>query len=110
MVLLKNRDRLLPLDTARIGSMAVIGTARDDAQWVMAGSPCVRVLPDRRVTPLDGIAARAGAGVRVTFAQGSFGDAPCRPCRPRCSPRRAGRGTACWGSTGTARPPTASRP
>ena len=75
MVLLANRDRLLPLDTARVGSVAVIGTARDDAQWVMAGSPCVRVLPDRLVTPLDGITARAGAGVRVAFAQGSFGDA-----------------------------------
>ena len=57
------------------GSLAVIGTARHDAQWVMAGSPCVRVLPDRRVTPLEGIAARAGAEVRVAFAQGSFGDA-----------------------------------
>jgi beta-glucosidase len=76
MVLLHNRDGLLPLDADRLGSVAVLGTARDDAQWVMAGSPCVRVVPDRRVTPLDGIAVRAGAGVRVTFAQGSFGDAP----------------------------------
>jgi beta-glucosidase len=77
MVLLANRDRLLPLDAGRLGSVAVIGTARDDAQWVMAGSPCVRVAADRRVTPLDGIAARAGAaGVQVAFARGSFGDAP----------------------------------
>jgi beta-glucosidase len=76
MVLLRNHDRLLPLDAGRVGSVAVVGTARDDAQWVMAGSPCVRTFPDRRVTPLDGIAARAGAGVRVAFAQGSFGDAP----------------------------------
>jgi beta-glucosidase len=76
MVLLRNRDRLLPLDAGEVRSVAVLGTARDDAQWVMAGSPCVRVVHDRRVTPLDGIAARAGAGVRVAFAQGSFGDAP----------------------------------
>jgi beta-glucosidase len=76
MVLLRNRDRLLPLDAEHLQSVAVIGTARDDALWVMAGSPCVRVFPDRRVTPLDGIAARVGAGVRVAFAQGSFGDAP----------------------------------
>ena len=75
MVLLRNRDRLLPLDAGQLGSVAVLGTARDDAQWVMAGSPCVRVAPERRVTPLDGIGAWAGAGVRVTFAQGSFGDA-----------------------------------
>ena len=76
MVLLTNRDGLLPLDAGRVGSVAVIGTARDDAQWVMAGSPSVRVFTDRRVTPLGGIAARAGTGVRVAFAQGSFGDAP----------------------------------
>ena len=75
MVLLANRDGLLPLDAEQVRSVAVIGTARDDAQWVMAGSPCVRVSPDRRVTPLEGITARAGAGVRVAFAQGSFGDA-----------------------------------
>jgi beta-glucosidase len=75
MVLLENHDGLLPLDAGRVGSVAVIGTARDDAQWVMAGSPCVRVFGDRRVTPLEGITARAGDGVRVAFAQGSFGDA-----------------------------------
>jgi beta-glucosidase len=73
-VLLDNRDGLLPLAAEQVRSVAVIGTARDDAQWVMAGSPCVRVSPDRRVTPLEGITARAGAAVRVEFAQGSFGD------------------------------------
>ncbi|HEY3262793.1 MAG TPA: glycoside hydrolase family 3 C-terminal domain-containing protein [Pseudonocardiaceae bacterium] len=74
-VLLVNRDGLLPLDTGPVRSIAVIGTAGDDAQWVMAGSPCVRTFPERRVTPLQGITARAGDGVRVRFAQGSFGDA-----------------------------------
>jgi beta-glucosidase len=54
MVLLVNRDSLLPLDAGQVGSVAVIGTARDDAQWVMAGSPCVRVSPDRLVTPPGG--------------------------------------------------------
>ena len=37
MVLLQNRDGLLPLDAEQVRSVAVIGTARDDAQWVMAG-------------------------------------------------------------------------
>jgi alpha-L-rhamnosidase len=32
-----------------------------------------------------------------------------RPCRPRSSGRPGARGPACWGSTGTARRPTASR-
>ncbi|HEY3144238.1 MAG TPA: glycoside hydrolase family 3 C-terminal domain-containing protein [Acidimicrobiales bacterium] len=75
MLLRTNRDGLLPLDAGKVRSVAVIGTARDDAQWVMAGSPCVRVSPDRRVTPLEGITARAGAAVRVEFTQGSLGDA-----------------------------------
>ncbi len=70
-----NRDGLLPLEAGALRSIAVIGTARDDAQWVMAGSPCVRTSPGRRVTPLDGITARAGDGLEVRFAQGSFGDA-----------------------------------
>ena len=94
MVLLRDRARLLPLDAGQLGSVAVLGTARDDAQWVMAGSPCVRVAPNRRVTPLDGIAARAGAGVRVTFAQGSFGDAalPTVPAEVLASPGGEGTG------------------
>src|SRR4029453_5927978 len=105
------RDRLLPLDTERIGSLAVVGTARDDAQWVMAGSPCVRVSPERRVTPLEGITPRAGAGLRGAFAQGSPGEAGLPPRgRPRSSPRRAGRRPACSGSSGTAGRPTAHRP
>jgi beta-glucosidase len=89
MVLLHHRDRLLPLDPERVRSVAVIGTARDDAQWVMAGSPCVKVSPDRRVTPLEGITARAGAGVRVAFAQGSLGDAalPVVPTEVLTSPQ-----------------------
>lgn len=110
MVLLHDRDRLLPLDAGRIGSVAVVGTARDDAQWVMAGSPCVRTFPDRRVTPLDGIAARAGAGVRVVFAQGSFGDAPLPAVPAEVLTPPGGQGNGLLGSTGTARPPARSRP
>ena len=72
----------------------MIGTARQDAQWVMAGSPCVRVPPERRVTPLDGITARAGNGVEVRFAQGSFGDAalPVVPTEVLTPPSRPGTG------------------
>jgi beta-glucosidase len=97
MVLLRDRDRLLPLDAGQVRSVAVLGTARDDAQWVMAGSPCVRVASDRRITPLDGIAARAGAGVRVAFAQGSFGDAalPTVPAGVLAPP--GGEGTGLFG-------------
>jgi beta-glucosidase len=97
MVLLSNRGGLLPLDPERIRSLVVIGTARDDAQWVMAGSPCVRVLPDRRVTPLEGICARAGPGVRVAFAQGSFGDAALPPVPTEALTPPGGEGTGLLG-------------
>jgi beta-glucosidase len=97
MVLLANRGRLLPLDSEWIGSLAVIGTARDDAQWVMAGSPCVRVSPDRRVTPLEGITARAGPGIRVAFAQGSFGDAPLPTVPTEALTPPGGKGTGLLG-------------
>jgi beta-glucosidase len=74
-VLLINRDALLPLASDSLSSIAVIGTAGQDAQWVMAGSPCVRVPPERRITPLNGITTHAGEAGRVRFAQGSYGDA-----------------------------------
>ena len=98
MVLLANRDGLLPLDAGQVRSVAVIGTARDDAQWVMAGSPCVRVSPDRRVTPLEGITARAGGrrarGVRAGF----LGRRRARRwCRPRCSQPAGREGTGLLG-------------
>jgi beta-glucosidase len=97
MVLLANRDRVLPLEADRIGALAVIGTARDDAQWVMAGSPCVRLFPDRRVTPLEGITARAGPGARVAFAQGSFGDAALPPVPRDALTPPGGEGTGLLG-------------
>ena len=93
-VLLRNSDDLLPLSADSVRSIAVLGTAREDAQWVMAGSPCVRMQPERRTTPLDGIAARAGHGVEVRFAQGSFGDVelPAVPTEVLATPDGSGRG------------------
>jgi beta-glucosidase len=108
MVLLHHRDRLLPLDPERVRSVAVIGTARDDAQWVMAGSPCVKVSPDRRVTPLEGITARAGPACGWRSRRAPLATRPSRWSRPRCSRPRKG-APACSGSTGAATGQTASR-
>ncbi len=93
-VLLVNRDGLLPLDGDALRSVAVVGTAGQDAQWVMAGSPCVRTLPERRVTAVDGITARAGDRVAVRFAQGSYGDAalPVVPSEVLAPPDGTGTG------------------
>jgi beta-glucosidase len=74
-VLLVNRARALPL-REDVSSLAVIGPAGLDAIYVMGGSPAVKLHPDRVVTPLAGVRQRAGSGVRVEHAQGSWGDMP----------------------------------
>lgn len=74
IVLLKNRDALLPLDKARLRTLAVIGCAGRDVITGPEGSTYVQ--PDDFQTPLDAIARAAGDGVRVRFAQGSHGDHP----------------------------------
>ncbi|WP_108249188.1 glycoside hydrolase family 3 protein [Planctomonas deserti] len=72
-VLLKNgaatgaKTPLLPLSSS-IKSLAVIG-ADADALAVGGGSSVVK--PTYSVTPLDALKARAGAGVKVTYAEGT---------------------------------------
>src|SRR4051794_23836747 len=79
-VMLKNDRGTLPLGgrgahPAR--SVAVIGPSGADATYISGGSSGVPPAPGATVTPLAGIRARAaGAGVDVTAAQGSLGDAP----------------------------------
>jgi beta-glucosidase len=76
MVLLKNEQSILPLSARGDRSIAVIGTAGEDAQWIMGGSAGVTMTPENSVTPLAGIRARLGAGGKVVFEQGSLGDVP----------------------------------
>ncbi len=70
-VLMKN-DGVLPLDAARLKSLAVIG-ADGDAYKNGGGSSNVR--PYSLVTPRAGITARAGAGVDVRYDPGDDLDA-----------------------------------
>jgi beta-glucosidase len=76
MVLLKNEDRALPLDARSLRSIAVIGPSGGDAIYISGGSSAVAPAASRTVTPLAGIAARAGSHVTIDAAQGSLGDAP----------------------------------
>lgn len=69
MVLLKNDGKLLPLTSADIRSIAVIGSNADDVS--AAGGGSARVQSMRGVSVLEGIRQRAGAGVRVEFAPGA---------------------------------------
>ncbi|MBV9851266.1 MAG: glycoside hydrolase family 3 C-terminal domain-containing protein [Armatimonadetes bacterium] len=68
IVLLKNAGGVLPLNRARIRSIAVIGPAATDMQYGAAGSPGVQ--PFYSISPLAGIQRRAGSGVAIRYVQG----------------------------------------
>ncbi len=74
LVLLKNANQLLPLDRARVRSVAVLGpNAGPD---VPAGGGSSLVAPTWVVSAFDGIRAAAGAGIQVTqIAWNTFADA-----------------------------------
>ena len=67
MVLLKN-DGILPLDAAALRKIAVIGPNAATAQIMGGGS--AQLNAHYRVSPLHGIAARAGAAVQVEHEPG----------------------------------------
>ena len=68
IVLLKNTGGLLPLDPAKVKSVAVIGPNAEVARTGGGGSSLVR--PKSAVAPLDGIKEKAGGGIKVTYALG----------------------------------------
>ena len=75
VVLLKNQDRLLPLDPASIKTLAVIGpNANKERLGGYSG------LPASYVTVLDGIKKRIGEGTKVVYAEG------CRISEPDTAP------------------------
>jgi beta-glucosidase len=73
-VLLKNANGVLPIDSQRVHSLAVIGAAAQDAPIYTGGGSAI-VKPSGTVTPLAGITARAGNNVKVTYASGTAGTA-----------------------------------
>jgi len=69
MVLLKNNGGLLPLNTASIHSIAVIGSAASVSP-ISTGAGSAGVNLPYNITPLAGITNRAGAGITVSYRQG----------------------------------------
>ena len=65
VVLLKNEDHFLPLDPAKIGSLAVIGP---NAAGLHLGGYSWD--PGHGVTVLDGLRAKLGDQVKITYAEG----------------------------------------
>ena len=74
IVLLKNSANLLPLSSARLRSVAVIGPAAQNMQFGAEGSPSVT--PTVSVSPLDGLTRRLGPSVKVNYARGQASGAP----------------------------------
>ena len=68
IVLLRNKENLLPLDAAKLHSIAVIGPNAAVARTGGGGSSLVR--PQSAVAPLDGIKERAGSAFTVNYALG----------------------------------------
>jgi beta-glucosidase len=68
ITLLRNRNGILPLDAAHLKSIAVIGKV---ANSFLTGGGSSAVTPFSFVTPFQGIATRAGRGVRVSYNDGS---------------------------------------
>ncbi|MEU4088550.1 glycoside hydrolase family 3 C-terminal domain-containing protein [Streptomyces aureus] len=79
-VLLENRG-VLPLDAARLRTVAVIGAHAALPRGQGGGS--AGVFPERIVTPLDGLVDALGDGVRVVHVPGPSTDAPPPPLTPR---------------------------
>jgi beta-glucosidase len=66
-VLLENRNNVLPLSLASIGTIAVIGPNAESARIMGGGSAEVR--PHYRITPLDALRAKLGSE-RVVYEKG----------------------------------------
>lgn len=69
IVLLKNEGSILPLDRARVKSIAVIGAAATQMQVGASGSPSVQ--PFYSINPLEGITKSAGANAVVRYVRGT---------------------------------------
>ena len=68
IVLLQNQKSILPIDTNKIRSVAVIGPNADRAR--IGGGGSAEVVPFYSVSPLDGIKNAAGEKVNINFSPG----------------------------------------
>lgn len=73
IVLLQNRNGLLPIDLDKAKKIAVIGENAIKMMTVGGGSSSLKV--QRELSPLDGIRQRVGRQAEVVYARGYVGDA-----------------------------------
>ncbi|MGW1375439.1 glycoside hydrolase family 3 C-terminal domain-containing protein [Streptomyces sp. NPDC002446] len=67
-VLLRNQDRMLPLDAAATDNLAVIGPTAKTPKATGLGSSYV--IPDAATAPLDALTKKLGDGAHVSYAEG----------------------------------------
>ena len=73
IVLLQNRNRVLPINTQKVRHVLVVGENAIKMMTVGGGSSSLKV--QREISPLQGLQARlAKDGVEVDFARGYVGD------------------------------------
>ena len=68
IVLLQNQKNVLPIDTNKVRSVAVIGPNADTAR--IGGGGSAQVIPFYSVSPLDGIKKAVGEKMQINFAPG----------------------------------------
>lgn len=73
IVLLQNREAVLPIDLNKAKKIAVIGENAVKMMTVGGGSSSLKV--QRELSPLDGIRQRVGNQAEVVYARGYVGDA-----------------------------------
>ena len=73
IVLLQNKDGVLPIDLNKVKKIAVIGENAVKMMTVGGGSSSLKV--QRELSPLDGIKNRVGNKAEVVYARGYVGDA-----------------------------------
>ncbi|CCX43345.1 glycosyl hydrolase family 3 N-terminal domain protein [Prevotella sp. CAG:1031] len=72
IVLLRNKDNLLPLDPSKPQNILVVGENAVKMMTVGGGSSSLKV--QRETSPLDGLRAQAPAGSTVVWERGYVGD------------------------------------
>lgn len=68
MILLQNKNHVLPLDKSKIKSIAIIGPNANVARTGAGGSS--HIAPYYAVTPLEAIKNKVGNAVQINYAQG----------------------------------------
>jgi beta-glucosidase len=71
IVLLKNDNRVLPIDKTKVKKVAIVGG--NAKAVILSGGGSAALKPSYFVSPYDGIVKALGEGVEVTYSEGARG-------------------------------------